>query len=129
SGLVEDFQELRRTLETLNMFSANLGFFFLHLAQILTLEALAWGLSAKWWNNWLSQHHVKTNIYPKDPDIKVGPFYVIGDLQPVKGPEEVRSPLDGCLLQPSRNIMWMCIALFFSDFGNETSFLEVNAYS
>ncbi|XDB57482.1 hypothetical protein AB1E18_010923 [Capra hircus] len=47
-------------------------------------------------------------IYPKDPDIKVGPFFVIGDLQPVKGPEEVRSPLDGCLLQPSRNIMWMC---------------------
>ncbi|KAI4537232.1 hypothetical protein MG293_012095 [Ovis ammon polii] len=82
--LVEDFQELRRTLETLNMFNANLGFFFLHLAQILILEALAWGLSAKWWNNRLSQHHVKTNIYPKDPDIKVGPFFVIGDLQPVK---------------------------------------------
>ncbi|KAI4581172.1 hypothetical protein MJG53_010714 [Ovis ammon polii x Ovis aries] len=84
SRLVEDFQELRRTLETLNMFNANLGFFFLHLAQILILEALAWGLSAKWWNNRHFQHHVKTNIYPKDPDIDTGPFFVIGDLQPVE---------------------------------------------
>ncbi|XP_055283958.1 fatty acid desaturase 2-like protein FADS2B isoform X2 [Moschus berezovskii] len=108
SQLVEDFQELRRTLETMNMFSANLGFFFLHLAQILILEALAWvivwhfgsgwlitifilflltvaqGLSAKWWNSQHFPHHVKTNIYPKDPDIDVGPLFVIGDLQPVK---------------------------------------------
>ncbi|XP_040115292.1 fatty acid desaturase 2-like protein FADS2B isoform X2 [Oryx dammah] len=142
SQLVEDFQELRRTLEAMNMFHANLGFFFLHLAQILILEALAWviewhfgsgwlitifislllmvaqvqgsflqhdmghlsifkkskwnclmqiflvghlkGFSAKWWNNRHFQHHVKPNIYPKDPDIKVGPFFVIGDLQPVK---------------------------------------------
>uniref|UniRef100_A0A3Q1NDB1 Cytochrome b5 heme-binding domain-containing protein n=1 Tax=Bos taurus TaxID=9913 RepID=A0A3Q1NDB1_BOVIN len=142
SQLVEDFQELRRTLETLNMFNANLGFFFLHLAQVLILEALAWvivwhfgsgwlitifisflltvaqaqgsflqhdtghlcifkkpkwnrlmqkfvmshlkGISAKWWNNRHFQHHVKPNIYSKDPDIDVGPFFVIGDLQPVK---------------------------------------------
>ncbi|XP_055280106.1 fatty acid desaturase 2-like protein FADS2B isoform X2 [Moschus berezovskii] len=108
SQLVEDFQELRRTLETMNMFNANLGFFFLHLAQVLILEALAWvivwhfgsgwlitifisfllvvaqGLSAKWWNNRHFQHHVKTNIYPKDPDIDVGPLFVIGELQPVK---------------------------------------------
>uniref|UniRef100_A0A8C6CFD5 Cytochrome b5 heme-binding domain-containing protein n=1 Tax=Moschus moschiferus TaxID=68415 RepID=A0A8C6CFD5_MOSMO len=142
SQLVEDFQELRRTLETMNMFNANLGFFFLHFAQVLILEALAWvivwhfgsgwlitifisfllvvaqvqgailqhdlghlsifkkskwnrlmqkvvmghfeGLSAKWWNNRHFQHHVKTNIYPKDPDIDVGPLFVIGELQPVK---------------------------------------------
>ncbi|KAI4581173.1 hypothetical protein MJG53_010715 [Ovis ammon polii x Ovis aries] len=84
SRLVEDFQELRRTLETLNMFNANLGFFFLHLAQILILEALAWGLSPKWWNYRHFQHHVKTNIYPKDPDIDVGPLFVVGDLQPVE---------------------------------------------
>ncbi|KAI4537236.1 hypothetical protein MG293_012099 [Ovis ammon polii] len=84
SRLVEDFQELRRTLETLNMFSANLGFFFLHLAQILILEALAWGLSSKWWNNRHFQHHVKTNIYPKDPDIDIRPLFVIGDLQAVE---------------------------------------------
>uniref|UniRef100_A0A4W2GM72 Fatty acid desaturase 2-like protein FADS2P1 n=1 Tax=Bos indicus x Bos taurus TaxID=30522 RepID=A0A4W2GM72_BOBOX len=142
SQLVEDFQELRRTLETMNMFNANLGFFFLHLAQVLILEALAWvivwhfgsgwlitifiyflltvaqaqdsflqhdlghlsvfkkskwnrlmqnfvighlkGFSAKWWNNRHSQHHVKTNIYPKDPDVVFGPFFVVGDLQPVK---------------------------------------------
>ncbi|XP_043728405.1 fatty acid desaturase 2-like protein FADS2B [Cervus elaphus] len=142
SQLVEDFQELRRTLETMNLFNSNLGFFFLHLAQVLILEALAWvivwhfgsgwlvtmfisclltvaqaqsgflqhdmghlsifkkskwnhlmqifvmghlkGLSAKWWNNQHFQHHVKTNIYLKDPDINLGPFLVIGDLQPVK---------------------------------------------
>ncbi|XP_061017865.1 fatty acid desaturase 2-like protein FADS2B [Dama dama] len=142
SQLVEDFQELRRTLETMNLFNANLGFFFLHLAQVLILEALAWvivwhfgsgwlvtmlisflltvaqaqgsflqhdmghfsmfkkskwnrlmqifvtghlqGLSAKWWNNQHFQHHVKTNIYLKDPDINLDPFLVIGDLQPVK---------------------------------------------
>ncbi|KAB0370562.1 hypothetical protein FD755_016971 [Muntiacus reevesi] len=126
----------------MNLFNANLGFFFLHLAQILILETLAWvivwhfgngwlitmfisllltvaqvqgaflqhdmghlsmfkkskwnhlmqkflmchiqGLSAKWWNNRHFKHHVKTNIYPKDPDIDVGPLFVIGDLQPVK---------------------------------------------
>ncbi|KAF4008116.1 hypothetical protein G4228_019736 [Cervus hanglu yarkandensis] len=108
SQLVDDFQELRRTLETMNLFHANLGFFFLHLAQVLILEALAWvivwhfgsgwlvtifiscllavaqGLSVKWWNNQHFQHHVKTNIYLKDPDIDVDPFLLIGDLQPVK---------------------------------------------
>ncbi|XP_036883699.1 fatty acid desaturase 2-like protein FADS2B [Sturnira hondurensis] len=142
SQLVEDFQELRRTLETMNMFNANLGFFFLHLIQILLLEALAWlmlwyfgngwpiticisflltvsqaqssflqhdtghlsifkkskwnrlmhrfvmchlkGLSANWWNYRHFQHHVKPNIYPKDPDIDMGPLFLLGDLQPVK---------------------------------------------
>ncbi|XP_021566903.1 fatty acid desaturase 2-like protein FADS2P1 [Carlito syrichta] len=142
SQLVKDFQELRRTLEVMHMFNANLGFFFLHLTQILVLEVLAWlilcrfgsgwlvtifisfiltisqaqssflqhdtghlsifkkskwnhlmhkfvmchlkGLSANWWNNRHFQHHVKPNIYPKDPDIDVGPLFLLGDLQPVK---------------------------------------------
>ncbi|XP_014387925.1 PREDICTED: fatty acid desaturase 2-like protein FADS2P1 isoform X2 [Myotis brandtii] len=106
--LVEDFQELRRTVEAMNMFSANLGFFSLHLIQILILEALAWlmlwhfgngwpiticisflltisqGLSVKWWNHRHFQHHTKPNIYPKDPDIDVGPLFLVGDLQPIK---------------------------------------------
>ncbi|EHA97428.1 Fatty acid desaturase 2-like protein [Heterocephalus glaber] len=140
--LVEDFQELRRTLEAMNMFDANLGFFFVHLAQIMVFEALAWlilchfgsgwtvtifisflltvsqaqssflqhdighlsmfktskwnhlmhklvmchlkGLSANWWNYRHFQHHVKPNIYPKDPDIDVGPLFLLGDSQPVK---------------------------------------------
>ncbi|CAO2596653.1 Fatty acid desaturase 2-like protein FADS2B [Lemmus lemmus] len=140
--LVEDFRQLRKTLESMNMFSANLGFFFLHLAQILVLEVLAWlilhhfgsgwtvtilisflltvsqaqssflqhdlghnsmfkkskwnrlmqkiifchfkGLSADWWNYRHFQHHVKPNIYPKDPDVDVGPLFLIGDTQPVK---------------------------------------------
>ena len=42
------------------------------------------GLSTNWWNYWHFQHHVKPNIYPKDPDIDIGPLFVIGDLQPVK---------------------------------------------
>uniref|UniRef100_A0A8C8YRF7 Cytochrome b5 heme-binding domain-containing protein n=1 Tax=Prolemur simus TaxID=1328070 RepID=A0A8C8YRF7_PROSS len=142
SQLVKDFQELRKTVEAMNMFDANLVFFFLHLAQILILEVLAWltlyqfgsgwrvtifitflliisqaqsgflqhdaghlsifkkskwnhllhkflmchlkGLSGNWWNYRHFQHHVKTNIYPKDPDINMGPLFLLGDLQPVK---------------------------------------------
>ncbi|XP_012667875.1 fatty acid desaturase 2-like protein FADS2P1 [Otolemur garnettii] len=42
------------------------------------------GLSQNWWNNRHSQHHVKTNIYPKDPDINMGPLFLLGDSQPVK---------------------------------------------
>ncbi|KAK7796140.1 hypothetical protein U0070_007570, partial [Myodes glareolus] len=42
------------------------------------------GLSADWWNYRHFQHHVKPNIYPKDPDIDVGPLFLIGDTQPVK---------------------------------------------
>ncbi|XP_059731158.1 fatty acid desaturase 2-like protein FADS2B isoform X2 [Bos taurus] len=53
SQLVEDFQELRRTLETMNMFNANLGFFFLHLAQVLILEALAWVIVWHFGSGWL----------------------------------------------------------------------------
>ena len=49
------------------------------------------GLSAKWWNIQHFQYHVKTNIYPKDPDIDLGPFLVIGDLQPVKVCSEILS--------------------------------------
>ncbi|XP_076972356.1 fatty acid desaturase 2-like protein FADS2B [Tamandua tetradactyla] len=142
SQLVEDFQELRRSLEAMNMFKANMGFFFLHLAQILILEALAWltlchfgsgwtvtifisllltvsqaqssflqhdighltmfqtskwnhlmhkfvmchlkGLSTNWWNYRHFQHHVKPNIYPKDPDVDMGPLFLLGESQPVK---------------------------------------------
>ncbi|XP_055280108.1 fatty acid desaturase 2-like protein FADS2B isoform X3 [Moschus berezovskii] len=54
-----------------------------HLMQTFVMAHLK-GLSAKWWNNRHFQHHVKTNIYPKDPDIDVGPLFVIGELQPVK---------------------------------------------
>ncbi|XP_054999738.1 fatty acid desaturase 2-like protein FADS2B [Sorex araneus] len=140
--LMEDFQELRKSLEAMKMFDANLGFFFLHFAQILILEALAWlmlwyfgtgwvvtifisllltisqaqssflqhdvghlsifkktkwnhlmhkfvmchlkGLSTNWWNFRHFQHHVKPNVYPKDPDIDVGPLFLLGELQPVK---------------------------------------------
>ncbi|KAF0877057.1 FS2P1 protein, partial [Crocuta crocuta] len=147
--LVEDFQELRRTLEAMNMFSVNPVFFFLLFTQILILETLAllmvwhfgsgwlvtvfislllaisqvqcfflqhdfghlcvftkskWnhlmqkivmshfkGLSTSWWNYRHSQHHVKTNIYPKDPDVDMGALFVLGELQPVKfGKKKIR---------------------------------------
>ncbi|XP_049976537.1 fatty acid desaturase 2-like protein FADS2B isoform X2 [Alexandromys fortis] len=42
------------------------------------------GLSADWWNYRHFQHHVKPNIYPKDPDIDLGPLFLVGDTQPVK---------------------------------------------
>ncbi|KAM5246886.1 fatty acid desaturase 2-like protein FADS2B [Ctenodactylus gundi] len=140
--LTEDFRHLRRTLQATHMFEAKLAFFFLHLAQILALEALAWlvlrhfgsgwmvtfivsflltvsqaqssflqhdighlsvfrksvwnhllhkfvmchlkGISTNWWNYRHFQHHVKPNIYPKDPDIDMGPLFLLGDVQPVK---------------------------------------------
>ncbi|XP_049636759.1 fatty acid desaturase 2-like protein FADS2B [Suncus etruscus] len=140
--LVEDFQELRKSLEAMKMFDANLVFYFLHFIQILFLEVLAWlmlwhfgtgwpntilisliltisqaqssflqhdighlsvfkksrwnhlmhkfvmchlkGLSTNWWNYRHFQHHVKPNIYPKDPDIDVGPLFLIAESQAVK---------------------------------------------
>ncbi|XP_043437069.1 fatty acid desaturase 2-like protein FADS2B isoform X2 [Prionailurus bengalensis] len=142
SQLVEDFRELRRTLEAMNMFKVNPVFFFLQIAQIFILETLAWlivwhfgsgwpvtifisflltisqvqcfllqhdlghisifpkskwsrlmqkfmmshlkGLSTCWWNHRHFQHHVKTNIYPKDPDINTGPLHVNGYLKPAQ---------------------------------------------
>ena len=53
SWLVEDFQELRKTLESMNLFNANLGFFFLHFGQILILEALAWVIVWHFGSGWL----------------------------------------------------------------------------
>ena len=51
--LVEDFQELWRTLETMNLFNSNLGFFFPHLSQVLILEALAWVIVWHFGSGWL----------------------------------------------------------------------------
>ncbi|KAG8511261.1 Fatty acid desaturase 2-like protein FADS2P1, partial [Galemys pyrenaicus] len=177
SQLVEDFQELRRSCEVMNLFNANLGFFSLHLLQILILETLAWlvlwhfgktwsttlviyilltisqqlhlsqaqssflqhdtghicifkkskwnhlmqkfvmchlkGLSSDWWNHRHFQHHVKPNIYPKDPDIDVGPLFLVGDLQPVRyGKKKIKyidyekqhlwtPPPHACIFQPT----------------------------
>uniref|UniRef100_A0A8C9D3J6 Cytochrome b5 heme-binding domain-containing protein n=1 Tax=Panthera leo TaxID=9689 RepID=A0A8C9D3J6_PANLE len=42
------------------------------------------GLSTCWWNHRHFQHHVKTNIYPKDPDINTGPLFVNGYLKPAQ---------------------------------------------
>ncbi|XP_045642463.1 fatty acid desaturase 2-like protein FADS2B [Ursus americanus] len=196
SQLVEDFQELRRTLEAMNMFKANWVFFFLHLAHILILETLAWlivwhfgngwlvtifisflltisqmqsaflqhdaghcsmftnpkwnhlmqkflmshlkGLSTKWWNHEHFQHHVKTNIYPKDPDINVGPLFLVGDIQPVKyGKKKIKyidyekqhlyfylvmMPLFGPLLVNLKSMRSMYIRRFWEDIAWVSSF-------
>ncbi|XP_074129355.1 fatty acid desaturase 2-like protein FADS2B [Sminthopsis crassicaudata] len=42
------------------------------------------GMSTKWWNYRHFQHHAKPNIYPKDPDIDMGPLFVLGESQPIK---------------------------------------------
>ncbi|XP_012602097.1 fatty acid desaturase 2-like protein FADS2B [Microcebus murinus] len=42
------------------------------------------GLSGKWWNYAHFQHHVKTNVCPKDPDVNMAPLFLLGDLQPVQ---------------------------------------------
>ncbi|CAD7687367.1 unnamed protein product [Nyctereutes procyonoides] len=87
----KNFQELRRTLESMNMFKANLVF-FLHLGQSSFLQHDLGHLSmftkskwnSKWWNHRHFQHHIKPNTYPKDPDVDVGPLFLVGDSQPVK---------------------------------------------
>ncbi|ELW46853.1 Fatty acid desaturase 2-like protein [Tupaia chinensis] len=54
-----------------------------HLMQKFVMCHLK-GLSANWWNYRHFQHHVKPNIYPKDPDVDMGPLFLLGDYQPVK---------------------------------------------
>nr|A8MWK0.2 PUTATIVE PSEUDOGENE: RecName: Full=Putative fatty acid desaturase 2-like protein FADS2B; AltName: Full=Fatty acid desaturase 2 pseudogene 1; AltName: Full=Fatty acid desaturase 2B, pseudogene [Homo sapiens] len=52
SQLVKDFQELWSIAEAMNMFHANLGFFFLHFVQILILEVLAWLIVYHFGSGW-----------------------------------------------------------------------------
>ncbi|XP_072494723.1 fatty acid desaturase 2-like protein FADS2B isoform X1 [Notamacropus eugenii] len=54
-----------------------------HLMHYFVMGHLK-GMSAKWWNYRHFQHHAKPNIYPKDPDIDMGPLFVLGESQPVK---------------------------------------------
>uniref|UniRef100_A0A6I8P4K5 Cytochrome b5 heme-binding domain-containing protein n=1 Tax=Ornithorhynchus anatinus TaxID=9258 RepID=A0A6I8P4K5_ORNAN len=42
------------------------------------------GMSPNWWNHRHFQHHAKPNIYPKDPDIDMGPLFLLGEAQPIK---------------------------------------------
>lgn len=38
------------------------------------------GASSKWWNFRHHQHHVKVNVYKKDPDVTFPIMFLIGDL-------------------------------------------------
>ncbi|KFO91413.1 Fatty acid desaturase 2, partial [Buceros rhinoceros silvestris] len=42
------------------------------------------GASANWWNHRHFQHHVKPNIFQKDPDVNMLHVFVLGDTQPVE---------------------------------------------
>ncbi|NXF90614.1 FADS2 desaturase, partial [Eubucco bourcierii] len=42
------------------------------------------GASANWWNHRHFQHHVKPNIFTKDPDVNMLHIFVLGDTQPVE---------------------------------------------
>uniref|UniRef100_A0A6I8N6K3 Cytochrome b5 heme-binding domain-containing protein n=1 Tax=Ornithorhynchus anatinus TaxID=9258 RepID=A0A6I8N6K3_ORNAN len=51
------------------------------------------GMSPNWWNHRHFQHHAKPNIYPKDPDIDMGPLFLLGEAQPIKVGFRVGLPL------------------------------------
>lgn len=42
------------------------------------------GASGAWWNHVHNQHHAKPNVIDKDPDIRIDPFFVLGDVQPIQ---------------------------------------------
>ncbi|NXH10138.1 FADS2 desaturase, partial [Bucco capensis] len=42
------------------------------------------GASANWWNHRHFQHHVKPNIFKKDPDVNMLHIFVLGETQPVE---------------------------------------------
>lgn len=38
------------------------------------------GFSTQWWNFRHNQHHAKTNVLHKDPDVTLAPIFVLGEL-------------------------------------------------
>ncbi|AWP08350.1 Delta-6 fatty acyl desaturase [Scophthalmus maximus] len=54
-----------------------------HLLQKFAIGHLK-GASANWWNHRHFQHHAKTNIFRKDPDVNMLNIFVIGATQPVE---------------------------------------------
>uniref|UniRef100_A0A8D3D9Y1 acyl-CoA (8-3)-desaturase n=1 Tax=Scophthalmus maximus TaxID=52904 RepID=A0A8D3D9Y1_SCOMX len=63
-----------------------------HLLQKFAIGHLK-GASANWWNHRHFQHHAKTNIFRKDPDVNMLNIFVIGATQPV----EASSTMMSCL--------------------------------
>ncbi|XP_012309824.1 fatty acid desaturase 3 isoform X2 [Aotus nancymaae] len=49
-----------------------------HVAQKFVMGQLK-GFSAHWWNFRHFQHHAKPNIFHKDPDVTVAPFFLLGE--------------------------------------------------
>ena len=42
------------------------------------------GGSVDWWNHMHNQHHAKPNVIDKDPDSRMDPVFVLGEIQPVR---------------------------------------------
>ncbi|XP_013804832.1 acyl-CoA (8-3)-desaturase isoform X2 [Apteryx mantelli] len=107
--LVEDFRELRATVEKMGLLNPNHTFFILHLCHILLLDVAAWltiwyfgssivpflfsavllgtvqGAPASWWNHLHFQHHAKPNCFRKDPDINMHPLlFALGKILSVE---------------------------------------------
>ena len=40
------------------------------------------GASADWWNYMHNQHHAKPNVIDVDPDCRLSPFFVLGEIDP-----------------------------------------------
>ncbi|KAM5291884.1 acyl-CoA 6-desaturase-like [Ctenodactylus gundi] len=53
-----------------------------HLAHRFLMGHLK-GASATWWNHRHFQHHAKTNVLYKDPDLRVADLFVLGERQPL----------------------------------------------
>ncbi|XP_070344076.1 fatty acid desaturase 3 isoform X4 [Equus asinus] len=50
-----------------------------HLTQQFVMGHLK-GFSTQWWNFRHDQHHAKTNVLHKDPDVTLAPIFVLGEL-------------------------------------------------
>lgn len=40
------------------------------------------GASADWWTYMHNMHHAKPNVIDKDPDVRLEPFFVVGNVEP-----------------------------------------------
>ncbi|CAH8449490.1 unnamed protein product [Dicrocoelium dendriticum] len=54
-----------------------------HLMHEFVLGSLK-GSSCHWWNHMHSQHHAKPNVIDKDPDVRLEPLLVVGEVIPAR---------------------------------------------
>jgi fatty acid desaturase len=46
------------------------------------------GASSSWWIHLHNQHHAKPNVIDKDPDVRIEPVFVLGNVTPLKVAEK-----------------------------------------